>query len=45
MVIKHDDPRTGEQLVSVSDVDRHEPDASLFAVPSTYKVVDETPPQ
>lgn len=45
MIIKHHDPRTGEQLVAVSDVDRHEPAASLFAIPATYKVVDETPPQ
>lgn len=44
MIIKHNDPRTGEQLVAVSSVDRHEPDASVFAVPSNYKIVDETPP-
>jgi hypothetical protein len=43
MIIKHDDPRTGEQIVAVSEVDRSEPDASLFAVPAKYRVVDETP--
>ena len=43
MIIKHNDPRTGEQIVAVSEVDRHEPDASLFAVPAKFKVVDETP--
>jgi hypothetical protein len=43
MIIKHNDPRTGEQIVAVSEVDRHEPDASLLNVPSHYKVVDETP--
>ncbi|HEY6374147.1 MAG TPA: hypothetical protein VIX90_01345 [Edaphobacter sp.] len=43
MIIKHNDPRTGEQIVAVSDVDRHEPDASLLNVPQHYKVVDETP--
>jgi hypothetical protein len=44
MIIKHNDPRTGEQIVAVSEVDRHEPNASVFAVPATYKVVDENPP-
>jgi hypothetical protein len=44
MIIKHNDPRTGEQIVAVSSVDRHEPDASLFAVPANFKVVDENPP-
>jgi hypothetical protein len=43
MIIKHDDPRTGEQIVAVSSVERHEPDASQFIVPSGFKVVDETP--
>jgi hypothetical protein len=44
MIIKHTDPRTGEQIVAVSNIERHEPEASVFAVPPTYKVVDETPP-
>ena len=44
MIIKHDDPRTGEQIVAVSKVDRREPPADLFAVPADCKVVDETPP-
>jgi hypothetical protein len=44
MIIKHNDPRTGEQIVAVSEVDRHEPNASVFAIPPTYKVIDETPP-
>lgn len=43
MIIKHDDPRTGEQIVAVSDVSRQEPDAALFEVPARYRVVDETP--
>ena len=43
MIIKHNDPRTGEQIVAVSEVNRHEPQAALFAVPANYKVVDETP--
>jgi hypothetical protein len=43
MIIKHNDPRTGEQIVAVSSVERQEPDASRFVVPSGFKVVDETP--
>ena len=43
MVIKHNDPRTGEQIVGISEVDRKEPPASMFTVPAGYKVVDETP--
>jgi hypothetical protein len=44
LIIRHNDPRTGEQLVAVTNVDRHEPAASLFAVPASYKIVDENPP-
>ncbi len=44
MIIRHEDPRTGEQMVAVTEVKRGEPDASLFQIPSKYKVVDETPP-
>jgi hypothetical protein len=42
MTIRHDDPRTGEQLVMVTNVERHEPSAETFVVPPEYKVVDET---
>ena len=42
MTIRHDDPRTGEQLVAVTHVERHEPSAETFVVPPEYKVVDET---
>ena len=45
MIIKHNDPRTGEQIVAVSEVDRHEPAADLMSVPQGYKVVDENPPE
>ncbi|WP_158945203.1 hypothetical protein [Granulicella sp. S190] len=45
MIIKHNDPRTGEQLVAVSDVERHEPAASVFAVPANFKIIDENPPE
>jgi hypothetical protein len=43
LIIRHDDPRTGEQLVAVTHIQRGEPDAALFAVPPSYRVVDETP--
>jgi hypothetical protein len=44
MLIKHNDPRTGEQTLTVTQVKRSEPDPLLFTVPSDYKVVEETPP-
>ncbi len=44
LIVRHDDPRTGEQMIAVTDVDAHEPDAALFAVPANYKILDETPP-
>jgi hypothetical protein len=43
MIIKHNDPRTGEQIVAVSEVERGEPDPVKFAVPANYKRADETP--
>jgi hypothetical protein len=42
-VVKHDDPRTGEQIVAVRHIERHEPEAVRLAVPPDYKIVDETP--
>jgi hypothetical protein len=44
LIIKHDDPRTGEQLVAVTHVQRAEPPAEMMQVPDGYKLVDETPP-
>jgi hypothetical protein len=43
VVVRHEDPRTGEQLVVVSEVDRREPNPDLFTVPSNFKIADETP--
>jgi len=43
LVLKHSDPRTGEQTVGITQIERAEPDPSLFTIPSIYKVVDETP--
>jgi hypothetical protein len=43
LLVKHNDPRTGEQIVAVSEVDRREPDAAQFSVPANFKIADETP--
>lgn len=43
LVLKHNDPRTGEQIVGIVKVDRHEPDPATFQIPPNYKIVDETP--
>ena len=43
MLVKHDDPRTGEQTVSVTRLSRAEPDEAMFKVPAGFKLVDETP--
>jgi hypothetical protein len=43
ILVKHEDPRSGHQTVTVTHVDRSEPDAAMFEVPAGYKVVDETP--
>ena len=44
MTIRHDDPRTGEQLVAVVKVETGEPSAETFVFPAEYKLVDETAP-
>ncbi len=44
LIIRHDDPRTGEQLVAVTHIERAEPAAELMQIPDSYKLVDETPP-
>lgn len=44
MLTKHNDPRTGAQVVTITQVNRNEPDPAMFQVPPGYKVVDENPP-
>ena len=44
LIVRNEDPRTGEQIVAVKHIDRHEPPNTQFMVPDNYKVVDETPP-
>lgn len=43
LVIRHNDPRTGEQFVGITQVDRKEPAPATFQIPPAYKIVDETP--
>lgn len=43
MLVKHDDPRTGQQTVTITQVNRSEPPAATFEIPADYKIVDETP--
>ena len=43
MLVKHREPRTGEQTVTVTQMNRAEPDPARFQIPHVYKVVDETP--
>lgn len=44
LLTKKSDPRYGEQTVRVTELDRQEPDAVLFAVGAEYKIVNETAP-
>ena len=44
-IVKHDDPRTGEQIVALRHIERHEPEVVRLTVPPDYKIVDETPIQ
>jgi hypothetical protein len=39
MLTIHKDPRTGEQTTTVTQVNRGEPDAAIFEIPSDYKVI------
>ena len=38
---KHSDPRTGETVTKLSNVDRSEPSPTLFQVPADYKVTED----
>lgn len=44
ILLLHNDPRTGQQTIALSNLKREEPDAALFEVPTDFKVVDITPP-
>jgi len=45
LLTKRTDPRFGVQTVRVTNLVRAEPEASLFALPADYRVVNETPAQ
>jgi hypothetical protein len=38
---KHNDPWSGELKTELKNVNASEPDASLFAPPADYKIVDD----
>jgi hypothetical protein len=40
---KNSDPRYGEQTYRLTNINRSEPDPSLFTVPADYKIVSESP--
>ena len=39
LLVIHKDPRSGEQTTTVTQVDRGEPDPSIFEIPSGYKLI------
>jgi hypothetical protein len=45
LLLRHSDPRTGEQTITLSDIKREEPAQEFFEVPQDYKIVDMTPPE
>ncbi len=40
VLTKHSDPRSGETIYRLQNINRSEPDHSLFEVPADYKIVD-----
>jgi hypothetical protein len=44
LLLRHNDPRTGEQTVTLTEVRREEPPQAFFEVPQDFKIVDMTPP-
>ena len=40
----HSDPRSGESIMRLTNVDRNNPDPSLFEVPGDYEIVDDPAP-
>src|SRR5581483_727642 len=45
VMTKHNDPWAGELKTQFTNVNTAEPDRSMFAVPSEYKIIDEKGPQ
>jgi hypothetical protein len=44
LLIRHTDPRSGEQTVALSSIRLGDPDPAFMEIPQDYKVVDMTPP-
>lgn len=44
LMVRHTDPRSGTQTVALTSINRQEPDAAMFQVPTGFKTVDVTPP-
>jgi hypothetical protein len=44
LLLRHNDPRTGDQTVTLSQLKREEPVQEFFEVPQDCKIVDMTPP-
>jgi len=44
LFLRHNDPRTGMQTVTLTEIKREEPAPEFFEVPEGYKIVDMTPP-
>jgi hypothetical protein len=40
VMTKHSDPRTGEEITRLANINRAEPDASLFQLPAGYQIVE-----
>jgi hypothetical protein len=45
ILTRHNDPRTGQLTVKVTEINIGEPGADLFAIPRDYRLVDMTPPE
>jgi hypothetical protein len=44
LLLRHNDPRTGLQTITLKDIKREEPPQEFLEVPQDYKIVDMTPP-
>jgi hypothetical protein len=40
VMTRHSDPRTGEEVMRLANINRAEPDASLFVLPAGYQLVE-----
>lgn len=45
LMTKHHDPRSGDTVYRLTNINRRDPDRSLFQVPTDYTIVDKTAPK